>query len=571
METSDTKPTALQIATQSIKAEKPVAKTPSQTPVKPIPTVSTPVAKPSTSTVTVTKEPVKESNYTLNDVITMQDMITSLSNTMVRNADNISTSKGISKEDVINYATSFKNMGKKYSGQNDGVWGSNTNSALQNINNFLFKIKSNLKVELGSGDYPFKGDKEELKKLAINNTDVIVKIFGELGISKPTDQTKQTILGSSGEYDLIKETLSNSDIKDPLNPAHQGNIKVMPEYLADLQVFLRFVSTLKVAWPDFCAPLGTGYKDKQTVSKQETNELSLIAATVLESSIYKLAEEIVPEDVVVENEPEETGLCYWSLINFLTWFGQRANAVYTASLDLDKKQKELAAEYQSKINGLKNQWKITRPYVIKSLQDNGLNNKPIITHQVLSDAVSGLIKDHKSGRLKAPNSSLVSTRNDRETGFTQETGDRDIDKGPIQRSMDLEDVRIKYERYLNKGTLNLAEKIREVSRLGRLPTLVDSVWSNSANWENIANRFINAPTNVEAQNYFVKYANMIKAFLSNVLQDWESDPGVAKRIDMDNKEGQDKLLYNWLGYTDRLIREAEYRARNPRGTQDRKW
>ena len=86
------------IVSQDTQLIKQVIKTPE---AKPAPAKSAPVAsKPVATAPTTTKAPVKVSDYTLSEVITMQDMITSLSNTMVRSADSISASKNISKDDV---------------------------------------------------------------------------------------------------------------------------------------------------------------------------------------------------------------------------------------------------------------------------------------------------------------------------------------------------------------------------------------------------------------------------------------------------------------------------------------
>jgi hypothetical protein len=551
-------PRALELINQNIPAS--TAK-PVQTPAKTVSTTPAPTAKP----IATTKAPVKLSDYSINEVIIMQNIIISLSNTMVKNAEFISKEiEVLTKEDVINYATSFQKMGRINNAPTDGVWGPNTNKVLTNINSFLYRIGSNLKVEIGPGEYPFKGDQEELKKLAINNLNVINSVFGEIGVEKPSikETSKKVNIGDFGELDRIKQTLSMNDARDPNS---YGDVIVLPKDLEHLGSFYLFIQGLNADWFTVCKPLNK-YLPSSKSKKQEQITTVNAALEILNCSIYKLAQEEPKtiEEQVIE-APETNGVCFGFLDGVLSWFIDRSRTIYNAS-KTDKDKLALAEKYQFAVRNLKAQWMIIRPYIIEQIKSNGLEGNPKISDEMFMHAGERLHEDKQSGNIKKQ---LIDSRD--ETGYTQESGRTNIFTGPIQPSMNLDDVSRRYAQYMTRGTQNLAERLRSASYGGVLPVITNKNWSNSANWKNIAHRVVDAPTLVEQERGFVNYANMLKDFLTYLLDNWQHNKDISSNISMDLKENQDSLLYNWLGYIDRLIREARYDQRHPEGTQERKW
>jgi len=557
-------PRALELINQNIPAS--TAK-PVQTPAKTVSTTPAPTAKP----IATTKAPVKLSDYSINEVIIMQNIIISLSNTMVKNAEFISKEiEVLTKEDVINYATSFQKMGRINNAPTDGVWGPNTNKVLTNINSFLYRIGSNLKVEIGPGEYPFKGNQEELKKLAVNNLNVINSVFGELGVNKPADQidkTKQTELGSAGEFDRIKQTLSLKDAEDPTS---FGDVLVTEADLRHPVSFYFFIQTLKADWFTSCDPLDIYLKTASVNEKLSVEKASL---EILNNSIFKISQEVTPEAPKPISKPEapssisNRGVCFSFLDGVLSWFMTRSDTVYNAYKN-DKTKAALAKDYRLAVYNLVVQWKTINPYIIEQIKLKKAENKPVITIEMFQGASNALAKKNQQ------KGQLISYKTDGETGVTQSTG-RGQDKliGPIQTTMNIGTMISEegYGKYFEQETLDIAAEIKKRSSNGVLPVLEAGEWSNSANWKFLAHDYVLAKSDVEAERKFEEYAKLINQFLYSALGDWLRSPYIYNKIPLENQKAQRLILSNWSRYINNLIREAQYYARNPEGTQQRKW
>jgi hypothetical protein len=572
-------PRALELINQSIPT--PASKSTPITTQPPVanPVQSTPAKAPTAPARPSVKAPAAVvSDYSLGDVITMQNLIISLSMTMTKNIDNISKKTKLTPDQVRQYAISFNKMGRRNNAPADGVWGPNTNNVLQNINNFLQAIGSNLKVELGEGNQPFKGDVEKLKQLAANNVTVINSIFGEIGVARQTssETPNKTNIGERGELDRIKKTLTWEDANDPNS---FGDLFVKPDDLGNLWNFYLLIQKLSADFFTKCEPLDTYLAAPKTKKQTATEPLPISSASleILNGSIYRLAQGTSEENVsyLTQDEvPNTDGVCLGFFDKVLDWFKKRSNTIYTAAKSESKEKLALAEAYRNAISRLIPQWIIFRKYIIKSITDSGRSDYPYITDEIFFNATQNINSDSKDGKLGRPHGQLVDSRFNRDTGVRQDSG-KGEDKlvGPIQTTMDLGEIVSErgYRRYLSEATLEAAKQIKNNSTGGSLPTLVASEWMYSGNWKSLADDYINAETNVEAQRKFVPYMNLIKQFLYSVLRDWLRHPSIETKIPKENKSAERLILSNWSRYIDALIGEAEYAQRNPGGNQGRKW
>lgn len=293
-------------------------------------------------------------------------------------------------------------------------------------------------------------------------------------------------------------------------------------------------------------------------------ELQKIADEILNKSLFRIAqeEEIEPTPVdpaeveggkpknvsgtgtgkaqtPVQNVPQGDGICFYTVEDMLKWFYSRAGAVYgqleryrseamphpirkdATPTDMDLRA---ANAYRAAIAKLWDEWQKIRDAVLKQINNE---KQPVVTYNMIYNASRSQLGEGLGGGAAKRGRGRGRGR-DRGgpgggggwtmSGYAQQ--------GPISQFMRLNRL---LEMADGPESWEAADKLRELSKDGRLPEISLRSWS-SRDWQRIAYRSVAGDTESEQLYNFPKWAREVRNLIRALYVDWEEAVNPADRV-----------------------------------------
>jgi hypothetical protein len=518
-------------------------------------------------------------------VRTMQNVMSDLSMQIIKNALTIHTGKQIfqSADELRAFAGTFGNtaMGNPGSAAGDGIWGSNTQKALNQVISFVEKMKLQ-GITIVSGPKYNEAKDDVIIKNATANIDNLSKIFEQLRLQAPAEAKRKL----SNKLDDVGKDLGKEQAFDPLRAPFPSSIPVFKDNIETLLRFFDFVSInqMKVSGVN-CQPLAqkapvTPKKKLESddpwankdSSKAEDGLYENIAYSVAfwdNSNFYKLAEQIKnshiirvagnPEDQANNTDPDlgaveqrtfSTGICLNQFEQLIYWFATRANSLANALYNLiqsgdinpitkqtvTQAEVDAAVVYNKMTQGLYNQWVRVKKAIEKVIIESGDSNNPVISRDMIEGNLYSGSNQPGAARTRPGSGGNSGVQSYTTPGATDgDQGGIGLDAGPISNYMDFDALKDRGFTLDSNGEDSLARLASHDVNIK------DWTGQSGTTWQTLAVMYSKESSEVgkieDIQNITRNISNVIISFYNN----WKTTQKPPTEV----SQGQFELAKKW--------------------------
>lgn len=532
-----------------------------------------------------------------NIVRAMQNVMSKLSQDIITNTNKNKITVQ-NPDDLVRVAGKFSNTAMGYPGSSagDGIWGGNTQKALDQVVEFVFRMKLQ-GITIVSGPKWNEAKDDVIIPNAKANIENLSKIFEQLNLQKP-EEARQML---SDKLDDVGRELGSEQAVDPLQYPFTTKIPVLTSNLTTLLRFFDFVSSNGMFVPGVaCEPLAQKApvsprtkptstdkwdRDPWAGSDSSADKDGLydnIARSIAHwdnSSFYKLAEKIKNSNIIkvadvidpatneaaifqanntdpdlgaVEQRTFNTGICLNQFEQLIYWFATRANNLANALYYLltegeynpitkkkvTQSDYNLALKYNNMMISLNNQWSGVKKSIEKAIIESGSSNKPYITKAMISGSLYSRSPQQGAARTRpgsGGNSGGVQSYTT--PGATDgDQGGIGLERGPLSDYMDFDNL-LKRGFELDKNAHDSLARL-----LAHIVKFKDWSGQTGITWQTLADMYSKEESDVGANEDIKNITKYISNVIISFFNNWKSSSDWPDEV----SRSQFELLQKWM-------------------------